>query len=276
MTKAYSFNISLIALQPDLWSTDPIWQANVASNDLTSTDTIYHYLHTDHLSTPMLATVSSGAESWKAVAETFGALDILSEGSTTMNLRFPGQYFDHETGTHYNFQRDYNPIIGRYIQSDPIGLRAGLNVFTYTEGNPLLRFDPFGLVWGVDPSGRGPEETGQNTIYCNGPEPDFYIVPVDEKCEAIKKCIVVHEQTHLKDALLEKPLLCKSNDKKIIIVNDEDSERLKSEERAFLAEISCLKQEQKICGPACLSRINSRINTLNYLLNTRVRTGNYP
>ena len=53
------------------------------------------------------------------------------------NLRFPGQYYDVETAKHYNYFRDYSPSIGRYIQSDPIGLRGGLNTYGYVKGEPL-------------------------------------------------------------------------------------------------------------------------------------------
>jgi len=63
-----------------------------------------------------------------------------------MNLRFAGQYFDEETGTHYNQQRDYAPGLGRYIQRDPIGLSGGINVYGYGYGNPLAYADPNGLV----------------------------------------------------------------------------------------------------------------------------------
>ncbi len=61
------------------------------------------------------------------------------------NLRFPGQYFDQETNLHYNYFRDYDPSIGRYIQSDPIGLDGGINTYLYAF-DPLTQIDPLGLM----------------------------------------------------------------------------------------------------------------------------------
>jgi len=62
------------------------------------------------------------------------------------NLRFPGQYYDAETGKHYNFNRDYDPVTGRYVQSDPIGLDGGMNGYAYVENNSIRNIDSLGTV----------------------------------------------------------------------------------------------------------------------------------
>jgi RHS repeat-associated protein len=69
-------------------------------------------------------------------------------GAFAYNLRFPGQYFDTETGLHYNYYRDYDPNTGRYMQSDPIGLKGGLNTYAYVGDAPSLYSDRFGLFRG--------------------------------------------------------------------------------------------------------------------------------
>ena len=60
-------------------------------------------------------------------------------------MRFPGQYFDNETNLHYNYFRDYDPDSGRYVESDPVGLEAGLNTYSYVGSRPLLLRDSSGL-----------------------------------------------------------------------------------------------------------------------------------
>jgi RHS repeat-associated protein len=111
------------------------------------------YILPDHLGTPRAVTDESNKIVWKndPLGEPFGAdapdEDPDGDGQKfTLNLRFPGQYFDQETGTSYNYFRDYDPSTGRYIESDPIGLKGGVNTYAYVGGNPLSQTDPLGLL----------------------------------------------------------------------------------------------------------------------------------
>ena len=101
------------------------------------------YLHPDHLGTPRFATNSGGTQVWAWAGDAFGT--GAPTGSATINIRMPGQYVDAESGLFYNWNRYYNPSIGRYISSDPIGLEGGLNTFLYAEASPVMYVDPEGL-----------------------------------------------------------------------------------------------------------------------------------
>jgi RHS repeat-associated protein len=106
-------------------------------------DRIYYY-HNDHLGTPQVLTDETGRVVWKADYRPFGEAEVLIEDIEN-SFRFPGQYFDKETGLHYNYFRDYHPGIGRYLQPDPIGLAGGLNPYVYVGNKPTTWSDRLGL-----------------------------------------------------------------------------------------------------------------------------------
>ncbi|MBI5409589.1 MAG: RHS domain-containing protein [Nitrospirae bacterium] len=144
----------------------------VVKGNFTIKDNVYYY-HNDHLGTPMLMTDSSGKTVWQGEFKPFGE-PLSVSGSITNNLRFPGQYYDAETGLHQNWHRDYKAEIGRYVESDPIlqpmvskttktscvkstvtwrvplliSNPQDLYSYVYTKANPINLMDPSGLVCG--------------------------------------------------------------------------------------------------------------------------------
>jgi RHS repeat-associated protein len=110
-------------------------------------------IHTDHLNTPRAISDAAGVVLWWWESDPFGVAvpddDANHDGHAfAFNLRFPGQYFDEETGLHYNYFREYKPEIGRYIQTDPIGLLGGVNTYSYVTNSPVHVVDPSGLRGG--------------------------------------------------------------------------------------------------------------------------------
>jgi RHS repeat-associated protein len=81
---------------------------------------------------------------WAADYLPFGQADVIV-GTVDNNLRFAGQYYDQETGLHYNYHRYYDPQLGRYLRADPIGLAGGINLYAYVRNNPVNLIDPDGL-----------------------------------------------------------------------------------------------------------------------------------
>jgi RHS repeat-associated protein len=136
---------------------------------------IFHF-HADHLGTPRELTDESGHVVWSATFRAWGEVAtvetpprrvFVADGNTlresweeqthpvTQNLRFQGQYFDAETGLHYNRFRYYDPVVGRFVGQDPIGLLGGSNNYQYGP-NPVVWIDPLGLAgrFGVHKSGH--------------------------------------------------------------------------------------------------------------------------
>jgi len=114
-----------------------------------SVEAVYWH-HNDHLGTPQAMTDSTGKVVWTMSQTPFGIATVNEDPDgdgikVTNNFRFPGQYFDAETGVNYNYFRTYVPAFGRYTQHDPIGLNGGPNPFGYVGGNPVLYIDQKGL-----------------------------------------------------------------------------------------------------------------------------------
>lgn len=134
------------------WLQEIVWLGDLPVAVLKpSADTVeIDYIHADHLGTPRKITrPSDNKPVWIWESEAFGNSlpDQNPAGLSTFefNLRFPGQYYDAETGLHYNMARYYNPRIGRYESSDPIGLEGGVNTYAYVRNNPINSIDPLGL-----------------------------------------------------------------------------------------------------------------------------------
>ena len=124
-------------------------QAPIAQVTKATTDTLVH-LHADPLGTPRIGTDAARSIVWRYDGSAFGDTPPNEDPDgnkkkTTINLRFPGQYYDAETKLHYNWHRYYDPRIGRYVTSDPIGLEGGLNTYAYVRSNPMRWLDPMGL-----------------------------------------------------------------------------------------------------------------------------------
>ena len=102
-----------------------------------------YYFHTDQIGTPLEMTDHEGQIVWQATYKAWGSVERLAVNDVEQNLRFQGQYFDDETGLHYNTFRYYDPEVGRFIMQDPIGLDGGSNLYRYVP-SPTGWIDPWG------------------------------------------------------------------------------------------------------------------------------------
>jgi RHS repeat-associated protein len=185
-------------IQELVWLGD-IPVASIRTNDSGNGVGVF-YIHTDHLNAPTKLTRSTdNAIVWRWDHDPFGngAPNDDPDGNglfLTFNLRFPGQYFDAETGLHYNYFRYFDPQSGRYITSDPIGLEGGLNTYAYAYGNPLSIDDPFGLRGPVGGAGTAVPRGVRIGVYIgllDGPEPfvaDFFGAVIGGTIIAYDKC----------------------------------------------------------------------------------------
>jgi RHS repeat-associated protein len=115
-----------------------------------------YFIFSDHLGSPILVEDDDGKAVWQARLDPYGAAHIQSKVALDMPLRFPGHYFDSETGLHYNRFRYYSPELGRYLQSDPLGIAGSVNLYAYTH-NPLKQVDVRG-----DNDAKEPKQPGDS------------------------------------------------------------------------------------------------------------------
>jgi len=237
-----------------------------------------YYIETDQLGTPR-DVVKPGAPDtvvwkWDYFGSAFGENapneDPNNTGTSfTFNLRFPGQYYDAETGLNYNYFRDYEPATGRYVESDPIGLGAGLNSYAYVENNSLYFRD----LQGTKPEAYGmmPEKGwSTSTVMCDGHGNVVpYISPYEytaKDMECFGDCIRQHEESHAEDYERAVPGICARKPAGLLLHDPDWYTGDKSEIKAHKAQIRCLEQKieaikrENQC-PNCLDELN---NDLKY------------
>ncbi len=129
------------------------------------------WYHNDHLGTPQYLTRSNKDSAWVTGYLPFGQLESEVVAGVQENHRFPGQYHDRSTDLYYNQYRFYRPDLGRYMNPDPIGIRGGLNLYSYAGQNPINYTDPWGLErykfymsWGLGLSVTFGREKGRSFL----------------------------------------------------------------------------------------------------------------
>jgi RHS repeat-associated protein len=151
------------------------------------------YIHSDQLDTPRAVTTTAGTQVWSWSWQTNPFGEAASSGSITMNIRFPGQYADAESSTYYNGFRNYESSTGRYIESDPFGVKTSVNTYSYVSARPYLWSDHLGLA-------------ASGEVVCDG-KGGFQIVNRDTACT--RPCTQAHEEQHVHDYMVWAPNICR-------------------------------------------------------------------
>jgi len=196
---------------------------------------------------------------WELAGEAFGNdkpnEDPDGDGTAfVLDMRFPGQQYDSASGLNYNYFRDYEASTGRYVESDPIGLRGGISTFVYANGSPYLWVDPRGLsptTCANIESRLGAGTVG--TIQCDG-KGSYEIVACNTSC--LNKCTIRHEGRHVRDWIIRYGINSCANRPKGAIPTDFDtSPQSMTNEDDFRARTECAAYQRSIdCADEIISR----------------------
>jgi RHS repeat-associated protein len=130
-----------------------------------------YHIAPDHLGAPYKIVNPANAQVWFWDHDPFGNGAPTAAAGFWHRLRFPGQVYDSESKLHSNGQRDYDPRLGRYVESDPIGLEGGINTYAYANNNPVNSVDPSGAVaetpWDAFNVGLGVSSLLENLAHGN-------------------------------------------------------------------------------------------------------------
>ncbi|MEV4600614.1 RHS repeat-associated core domain-containing protein [Amycolatopsis sp. NPDC049253] len=172
-TVADGLDVTVWDYEPDSFT--PLLQRQRRQNHAQEwIDARFHAIVTDQAGAPAELVDEHGAVAWHAHATVWGSVTAAPQSTVDTPLRFQGQYFDRETGLHYNFHRYYDPVLARYLSPDPIGLDGGPNQHAFVE-NPHVLTDPLGLMPKACSKGKGKKTSG--TTSSSSAEPSYKYSP---------------------------------------------------------------------------------------------------
>ncbi|OKK16831.1 type IV secretion protein Rhs [Streptomyces sp. CB00455] len=177
-----------VALTWDHDGMTPVTQVERRFLGRSEVDSRFFAIATDLIGTPRELVDEQGEVAWYTRATLWGSTTWNRDAGAYTPLRFPGQYFDPESGLHYNRHRHYDPSSGRYVSPDPLGLAPAPNAFAYVD-NPTRWTDPLGLamcphrqngehrhsvVLGVDVAPQHASETLARYLRNDPGDPDYH------------------------------------------------------------------------------------------------------
>lgn len=134
-----------VYLYLDETSLIPVAFVDYAHQDAAPESGQLHHVFHDATGMPHHIERASGEVVWRALEiDAYGSVVVDPKSTIAYHLRWPGHRFDEDTGLHYNRYRDYDPLLGRYIEPDPLGHAGGINLYAYSK-NPMVDVDLLGL-----------------------------------------------------------------------------------------------------------------------------------